>query len=110
MQPHLNVGYVTMASAAEQRLEQAARLDRIEEKIDRMSDVIISLARAEERIATMAEFGKQQGEQILTLINRVDRLEILVRENAQTVNIINKLFWIVIAGAATAITGMLFIK
>lgn len=99
-----------MASAAEQRLEQAARLDRIEEKIDRMSDVIISLARAEERIATMAEFGKQQGEQILTLINRVDRLEILVRENAQTVNIINKLFWIVIAGSATAITGMLFIK
>ena len=99
-----------MASVAEQRLEQSARLDRIEEKIDRMSDVIISLARAEERISTMAEFGKQQGEQILTLINRVDRLEILVRENAQTVNIINKLFWIVIAGSATAITGMLFIK
>ena len=98
-----------MASAAEQRLEQAARLDRIEEKIDRMSDVIISLARAEERIATMAEFGKQQGEQLLNLINRVDRLEILVRENAQTVNVINKLFWIVIAGAATAITGMFFI-
>ena len=46
-----------MPSAAEQRLEQAARLDRIEEKIDRMSDVIISLARAEERISTMAEFG-----------------------------------------------------
>ena len=98
-----------MASAAEQRLEQAARLDRIEEKIDKMSDVIISLARAEERISTITEFGKQQGEQILTLINRVDRLEILVRENAQTVNIINKLFWIVIAGAATAITGMFFI-
>ena len=99
-----------MASAAEQRAEQAARLDRIEEKIDKMSDVIISLARAEERIATMAEFGKQQGEQILTLINRVDRLEILVRDNAQTVNVINKLFWLVIAGAATAITGMLFIQ
>ena len=99
-----------MPSAAEQRAEQAARLDRIEEKIDKMSDVIISLARAEERIATMAEFGKQQGEQILTLINRVDRLEILVRDNAQTVNVINRLFWIVIAGAATAITGMLFIQ
>lgn len=99
-----------MASAAEQRADQAARLDRIEEKIDKMSDVIISLARAEERIATMAEFGKQQGEQILTLINRVDRLEILVRDNAQTVNVINRLFWIVIAGAATAITGMLFIQ
>ena len=86
------------------------RLDRIEEKIDKMSDAIISLARAEEKIATMAEFGKQQGEQILALINRVDRLEILVRENHATVNIINKLFWIVIAASATAITGMLFIQ
>ena len=99
-----------MASAAEQRLEQAARLDRIEDKIDKMSDVIISLARAEERIITMAEFGRQQGEQLLNLINRVDRLEILVRENAQTVNVINKLFWIVIVTSVTAITGMLFIK
>lgn len=99
-----------MPSAAEQRLEQAARLDRIEEKIDRMSDVIISLARAEERISTMAEFGKQQGEQILTLINRVDRLENLVRQNAQTVQVINKLFWIITAAAAAAISGMLFIQ
>ena len=99
-----------MVSAAQQRLDQAARLDRIEDKIDKMSDVIISLARAEERIITMAEFGKQQGEQLLNLINRVDRLEILVRENAQTVNVINKLFWIVIVTSVTAITGMLFIK
>jgi hypothetical protein len=68
------------------------------------------LARAEEKIITLTEFGKQQGEQILTLINRVDRLEELVRQNASTVNVINKLFWIVIAAAATAITGMLFIQ
>ena len=99
-----------MTTANEQRAAAAARLDRIEEKIDKMSDAIISLARAEEKIATMAEFGKQQGEQILTLINRVDKLDQVVRENAATVNIINKLFWIVIAAAATAITGMLFIQ
>jgi ribosome-binding ATPase YchF (GTP1/OBG family) len=99
-----------MTTANEQRAAQSARLDRIEEKIDKLSDAIISLARAEEKIATMAEFGKQQGEQILTLINRVDKLDQVVRENAATVNIINKLFWIVIAAAATAITGMLFIQ
>jgi ribosome-binding ATPase YchF (GTP1/OBG family) len=99
-----------METANEQRAQQSARLDRIEEKIDKLSDAIISLARAEEKIATMAEFGKQQGEQILTLINRVDKLDQVVRENQATVNIINKLFWIVMASAATAITGMLFIK
>ena len=99
-----------MATAQEQRAEQAARLDRIEQKIDQMSEAIIALARAEEKISTLTEFGKQQGEQILTLINRVDRLEELVRTNAATVNIINKIFWVVIAAAATGITGMLFIQ
>lgn len=99
-----------MATAQEQRAEQAARLDRIEQKIDQMSEAIIALARAEEKIITLTEFGKQQGEQILTLINRVDKLEELVRKNASTVEIINRLFWIVTAAAATAITGMLFIQ
>lgn len=97
-----------MATAAEQRAEQSARLDRIEQKIDQMSDAIIALARAEEKIITLTDFGKQQGQQILTLINRVDRLEDLVRQNASTVNVINKIFWVVIAAAATGITGMLF--
>lgn len=99
-----------MATAQEQRAEQSARLDRIEQKIDQMSEAIIALARAEEKIITLTEFGKQQGSQILTLINRVDRLEDTVRANGATVSIINKLFWIVIAAAATAITGMLFIQ
>ena len=99
-----------MATAQQQRAEQSARLDRIEQKIDTMSEAIIALARAEEKIITLTEFGKQQGAQILTLINRVDRLEDTVRANGATVSIINKLFWIVIAAAATAITGMLFIK
>jgi len=97
-----------MATAAEQRAEQANRLDRIEKKIDVMQEAIVALARAEEKITTLTEFGKQQGEQILALINRVDRLEDLVRQNASTVNIINKIFWVVIAAAATGITGMLF--
>ena len=97
-----------MATVQEQRAEQAARLDRIEQKIDQMSEAIIALARAEEKISTLTDFGKQQGEQLLTLINRVDRLENMVRENASTVSIINKIFWVVIAAAATGITGMLF--
>ena len=98
-----------MATAQQQRNEQANRLDRIEQKIDHMAEAIIALARAEEKIITLAEIGKQQGAQILTLINRVDKLDTLVRQNASTVSVINKLFWIVIAAAATAITGMLFI-
>ena len=99
-----------MSTANEQRAELATRFDRIEQKIDHMAEAIIALARAEEKIITLAEITKLQGAQILTLINRVDTVETLVRQNTSTVGIINKLFWIVIAAAATAITGMLFIQ
>ena len=101
---------MTNRTANEQRTESLERISRIEEKIDRMTDAIIALARAEEKIVTLADFAKQQGEQILTLINRVDKIEDLVRVNNSTVIIINKLFWIVMAAAAAGVAGMFFIQ
>ena len=86
------------------------RLNRIEEKIDRMSEAIIALARAEEKIQTLTSFSKQQSEQIVLLINRIDKVENIVINNANTINIINKIFWIVMAAAATTITGMLIMQ
>ena len=97
-----------MATAAQQREEAAARLDRIEGKIDKMSDAIVSIARAEEKIATLTSFSKQQSEMIQHMTIRLDRLEAAVQANASKVNIINKIFWIIIAAAATAVTGMIF--
>ena len=51
-------------TAEEQRQALAARLDRIDEKIDKMADAVIALARAEEKIITLTSFSKQQSEQI----------------------------------------------
>ena len=83
---------------------QSQRLDRIEEKLDQMAQAIVALARAEEKISTLAEFNKQQSEQIQSLINRIDRVESLVNSNASTVNVINKIFWVIIVGLISAIT------
>ena len=99
-----------MATAQQQREEQSKRLDRIEEKIDKMSEAIISLARAEEKIMSMEKFLHQQAELLVDLTKRIDRVESKVQTNATTVGVINKMFWIVIAGAATAITGMLLMQ
>ena len=98
-----------MSTAKEQRSEQAGRLDRIESKLDSMSEAIISLARAEEKIYTLMDIQKQQGAQILAVINRIERLDDMVRATAQTVSVINKIFWIVLTAAAASIAGMLFI-
>tara|TARA_B100000900_G_scaffold262749_1_gene223969 strand:+ start:299 stop:610 length:312 start_codon:yes stop_codon:yes gene_type:complete len=88
---------------------QSQRLDRIEEKLDQMAQAIIALARAEEKISTLAEFNKQQSEQIQSLINRIDRVEQLVNSNASTVNVINKIFWVIIVGLLSAITWEMII-
>ena len=86
------------------RESQSERLDRIEEKIDKMSEAIIALARAEEKIITLTSFSKQQSEQIQSVINRIDRVESLVNSNASTVNVINKIFWLILVGLISAIT------
>tara|TARA_B110000444_G_scaffold259335_1_gene302760 strand:+ start:5929 stop:6240 length:312 start_codon:yes stop_codon:yes gene_type:complete len=83
---------------------QSQRLDRIEEKLDQMAQAIIALARAEEKISTLAEFNKQQSEQLQSLINRIDRVEQLVNSNASTVNVINRIFWVILVGLISAIT------
>ena len=92
------------------RETQITRLDRIEEKIDNMAAAIIALARAEEKIITLTSFSKQQSEQIQSVINRVDKIDSLVTANALTINIINKIFWIIMASATTLITGMLLLQ
>jgi DNA repair exonuclease SbcCD ATPase subunit len=90
--------------------DSTARFDRIEDKIDKLSDAIIALARAEEKILTLTSFSKQQSEQIQRVINRVDSIEELVTSNSSTINIINKIFWIIMASATTLVTGMLLLQ
>ena len=91
------------------RETQTDRLNRIEEKIDKMAEAIVALARAEEKIHTLTSFSKQQSEQIQNIINRIDRVEIIVNTNANTIGIINKLFWMMLAGSIAAITWEIII-
>ena len=92
------------------RETQSERLDRIENKLDKLSEAIISIARAEEKIISMEKFMHQQMDQILEQGKRLEDVEKRVFANASTINIINKLFWIVMAAAATAITTMVIMQ
>lgn len=92
------------------RETQNDRLDRIENKLDKLSEAIVSLARAEEKISQMEKFLHQQMELLVDGQRRLEEVERKVMSNATTINVINKLFWIVMAAAATAITGMLIMQ
>lgn len=86
--------------------DQNDRLDRIENKLDSLSEAIVSLARAEEKITMLAKYGEAQASQILKIVERLESLEQKVSSNEIVVNVINKLFWIVLTGIVGGLTGM----
>ena len=81
------------------------RLDRIEEKIDNLADAMISLARAEERISAVAEQQAHQTERLNRLSEKIDGVAAAAADNSRTVQLINRLFWIVIAASAAAVAS-----
>ena len=79
------------------------RLDRIESKIDKLSDAMITIARAEEKLVNMEQKYLAQYDRMNRFSGKLDELEKLVMQNASTVNTINRLFWIAIIAISGAI-------
>ena len=74
------------------------RMDRIESKIDKLSEVLVQMARVEERILNGEEQHKEIRSDIRKLNEKVDEMEKVVQKNQITVNIINRISWIIITG------------
>ena len=83
------------------------RLERIEVKLDQLTDAMVSLARAEEKIASLADNHNNQMERINRLSVKIDDIEKKVDDNARTVSIINKLVYAaVVAAVGTFVAQM----
>ena len=90
------------------RETQSMRLDRIEEKIDKLSDAMISLARAEEKLIAIEKSNHANYERMNRLSEKIDALDDKVNDNAHTVGVIIKLFWLALAASATAVASHIF--
>ncbi len=71
------------------------RLDRIEEKIDKLSDAMISLARAEEKLIAIENNHNNHFERMNKFSQKLDAIEKKVDDNARTVQIINSIVYLV---------------
>ena len=85
-----------------------ARLDRIESKLDQLTEAMVAMARAEEKLAGLKEDHDRAFERINRLSQKLDAIERQVTENAHTVAIINKLFWVAIVSVAGSIAAQLW--
>lgn len=79
------------------------RLGRIEEKLDKLADAMVSIARAEEKIEAMSDEHEKQYDRINKLSVKIDEIERIVLDNQRTVQFMMKLFWVVVIAASGAI-------
>ena len=83
-------------------LREDKRLDRIEEKIDKLSETVISLARAETKLIQLEQDRQLTTERLNKHSDRLDRVEHRIDETAITVRIVNRIFWIFVSAVIAA--------
>lgn len=81
------------------------RLDRIEQKIDKLSEAIISIARAEEKLVMLENDKKFLMQKMVEIDDRVSVVEKKVDETQGTISIIQRITWIGISTAVAAAIG-----
>ena len=77
----------------------AKRLDRIEEKLDRLTDAMVAMARAEEKIIALQDDHENMRERLNKLSVKLDEIQKAVDDNSRTVSIINKVVYVAVAAA-----------
>lgn len=82
---------------------EESRLERIEDKIDKLSDAMIDLARAEEKLINIEKNSQQQFERMNRFSARMDQIEDDLAEQGKTV----KLMQFIASIATTVVVGAL---
>ena len=76
---------------AETSESNAKRLDRIEEKLDKLAEAMIAMARAEEKIIALQDDHENMRERLNKLSVKLDEIQKTVDDNSRTVGIINRI-------------------
>ena len=87
---------------------QQNRLNRIEEKIDKMSEAIRQMARFEEKLDNYEKYRDESWARMNRFSEKLDRIEKKVDDNAHTVGLINKLFWVAIVAFSGAVATQIW--
>ena len=86
------------------------RLTRIEEKVDKLSDAIISIARAEEKLIQLGTLTDVLFKKIEDMNSRMMEMERSIAETKAFMNGFNKITWIFISGLLTAVAAAVVYK
>ena len=83
------------------------RLDKVETKIDKLSDAMIALARTEERILAMEAERKTVYDRLNRHSEKLEKLQLSTADNQRNLSNVTKLFWLVVTiGVTTTMTNL----
>ena len=81
-------------------MQEDQRLSRIEEKLDKLADAVVGLARMEERMLTLFKRIEKYEEKQEELVDRVSAIELEDAGKNSIYRILDKSVWLVVGIAA----------
>lgn len=85
----------------------AERMDRIEKKLNQLTDAVVSIARAEEKIAVLIEDTREIKESLNKNIQRIHQLEIDNEKNKTSLKTLGTFFWTALSAVSTVVVAFL---
>lgn len=79
------------------------RLQRIEDKLDKMSDAIVALARVEEKITDLETRRAEGHERLNRMSRKMDDIDSLVISMRERMAVMTKIMWLVGAGVISSL-------
>ena len=89
-------------------LDSTARFDRLEDKIDKLAEALVALARVEEKMIALDRNNMNQFERMNRFSQKLDEIEKKVDDNAHTVAIINKVVYLIGAAIVAGLVNYLW--
>ena len=85
----------------------AERMDRIEKKLNQLTDAVVSIARAEEKIAVLIEDTREIKEALNSNIHRIHQLEIDNEKNKSSLKNLGMFFWTAVSAITTVVVAII---
>ena len=82
------------------------RMDRIEKKLDQLTSAVVSIARAEEKLAAVIEDTQEIKAVLNSHTNRLHQLELDVAKNKDNLKSLFNFFWTAIGAVTTVLVAM----
>jgi predicted nuclease with TOPRIM domain len=79
------------------------RLEKIESKLDRLSEAVVSIARIEERVTTVLKQNDRLFSSFDDLSKRVEIVETKSNVNQKTITFAERFVWVVISAVIAAV-------